>query len=377
MSPLTELVDRSRHYIAERGLGSFCFAVVDFALPKPLGTRFRARRAVFLDAVRLDQPSTLSLAERIEAFRHGLTTDLYQLYGLDCSDRPASQYLDDVSRRHAKFTNDRPDRLDDKAKFDAYLRDCGFGPMLPTVYGQITNGQFTSDRYSTLRDVLRDHDRAVVKRRTGAAGNNVHICTVNDVDTDADGTDCLLVDLERTSADRAKYLVTEYCEQADYAERIFPHAANTIRVLTLRTETDDILVVRAVHRIGSERTGGLDSFSQGGMSAAIDMETGELSAAAEPAKGGEPTWYETHPDTGAAIVGVMVPEWKQIRERIREIAEETTAFSHVGWDLLVTGPGEFKIIEGNSFPDPDVFQVHEPLLVDDDIREFYEHHGVI
>jgi len=35
------------------------------------------------------------------------------------------------------------------------------------------------------------------------------------------------------------------------------------------------------------------------------------------------------------------------------------------------------VIEGNAFSDTDLLQTHEPLLADDRVRRFFEHHGVV
>lgn len=44
---------------------------------------------------------------------------------------------------------------------------------------------------------------------------------------------------------------------------------------------------------------------------------------------------------------------------------------------MVTPPDEFQIIEANSFTDVHAMQVHEPLLRDGRVRQFYERHDVI
>jgi zona occludens toxin (predicted ATPase) len=183
------------------------------------------------------------------------------------------------------------------------------------------------------------------------------------------------VDERGPAAGDERYLVTEFCGQADYARRIYPDAAKTIRILTLGT--DDVSVAAAAHRFGSGRTGALDNFSQGGLSALVDLETGKLSVAAEPLPDGGVARHETHPDTGGRIAGVTVPGWAHIRDRIRTVAAGTAGMAHVGWDVVVTGPGESRIIEGNGFPDPDLIRVHRPLLADEDVRRFYRDHGVL
>lgn len=370
MVTAADLLGQSREYIADRGIVSFALAVIDVAAPEPYGTRFRARRQTVLDVSTAEPP--LSLTDRFQALRHGFTTDCYCLYELHEGGDPRG-YLDDVTRRAAKYCNDRPELLDDKRKFLRYLRTEGYGAYLPTVYGRIEDGTFYSDDYATIRDLLADRDRVVIKGRTGAAGNHVYICTASGAESL--GNHHLTENVPERARGFDDHLVTEYVEQAGYLERIYPDATNTIRVLTLRTD-EGTRIAAAAHRFGSARAGALDNFSKGGLSAAVDRETGALSAAAAPTGCG-PVWHDHHPDTGAAIAGVSVPGWQEIRDQLRTIAAETAAFDHVGWDIVVTGPGTFRIIEGNSYPDPDVLQVHEPLLARPAVREFYEQRGLL
>jgi hypothetical protein len=50
---------------------------------------------------------------------------------------------------------------------------------------------------------------------------------------------------------------------------------------------------------------------------------------------------------------------------------------YIGWDVVVTDThGSFRVVEGNSSPDV-INQTHEPLLADERVVRFYEHHGVI
>ena len=59
-----------------------------------------------------------------------------------------------------------------------------------------------------------------------------------------------------------------------------------------------------------------------------------------------------------------------------EIAERLSYIPYIGWDLVVTGEGEFVIIEANNNSSA-VIQIHKPLLRDERTRQFYERHGVI
>lgn len=328
------------------------------------------------EALSPEDSCSLGLAERVRAVGHGLTPSLYELYSLDDGGNPA-EYLGEVGRRRAGYLNDRPGTIDDKRRCLEHLRDSGFGTYLPDVYGHVEGGSFESERDGSLRDVVADEGRVVLKRYTGGSGKHVYVCTPDGDSIRLDGKHGRTHTFDEVSGDLESHLVTEYCRQAAYVDRIYPGAANTLRVLTLRTREGEVVVPAAVHRIGSERTGVLDNFSQGGMSAAVDLETGELTAAARPVDGRRTVWHESHPDTGARIAGTTVPGWDRIREGIRAVARGTPGFDHVGWDLVVTDPGEFRIIEANSHPNPDVVQVHGPLLADDEVRRFYCDHGIL
>jgi hypothetical protein len=369
------LVDRSVNRIRQQGVVNFLFAGVAFLLPDRYSTRFYARGQVLADACSRGPSASHSPSHVVRACRYGFTQELYRLYRLD-EQRNPRLYLDEVSRRHARGVNDRPDLLDDKREFHAYLRDRGFGTYLPDVYGHIENGTFVSDRYDSVREAAVDRSRIVIKGHTGSCGNDVYVCTADDEAVWLRGKNGKRCPIDEKIQEFESHMVTEYCEQAAYLDRIYPHAANTLRVLTLRTE-DGVLVPAAVQRIGSERTGVLDNFSQGGLSAAVDIDTGELTEAAEAVDGEKPRWHGTHPDTGTRIAGTVVPGWDQITEKIRTVAAGCNAFEYVGWDLVVTSPGEFTIIEANSYPDPDVLQVHEPLLEDHQVRRFFQERGVI
>jgi hypothetical protein len=369
------LFDRSVNRIRQQGVVNFLFAGVAFLLPEPHSTRFYARGKVLFDACSRGPSAPYSLFHAVRACRHGFTQDRYSLYRLADQGDPR-MYLNEVSRRHARHVNDRPDLLDDKRKFHAHLQDRGFDAYLPQVYGHIENGTFVSDRYDSVREAAIDRDRIVIKGHTGSCGNDVYVCTADDEGVRLHDKDGDAYTVREKIPEFESHMVTAYCEQAAYLDRIYPHAANTLRVLTLRTD-EGVLVPTAVQRIGSERTGVLDNFSQGGLSAAVDVETGELSEAAEPVDGEKPRWHEAHPDTGRRIAGTEIPGWDRTKEKIQTVAAGCDGFDYVGWDLVVTGPGEFAIIEANSYPDPDVLQVHRPLLKDDAVRRFLQERGVL
>lgn len=216
-------------------------------------------------------------------------------------------------------------------------------------------------------------NKIIIKDIEGSGGENTYIVTKDNgkisLSSKASGT--TVPEEQITQYDG--YLVTEFCEQAEYIHNIFPRATNTFRILTFRNHAGDVFVPAVVHRIGSSKTAPLDSFSQGGLSAWVDRSSGELGKAAEPVSGEKPEW---HPDTGVCIEGETIPGWRELLLDMKTIAGQLPEMTYVGWDVVVTGPGTFKIIEANSHPNPRVIQVHRPLLKEESVRNFFEYYGL-
>ena len=318
---------------------------------------------------------SLSPSEHIEAVRKGYRSGMYSLYGLD-EGVDESDYLSSVDRLRAGIINQSPDLLDNKLSFHKYMRNQGLEEYLPALYGRIENGKLVSTDYDSVGEVLEDRSKIVMKGITGGGGKDVYICTMNDGRPVLFGRGGEASYLSEKKPELDKMLATEYCNQADYIERIYPESANTIRVLTINPDHDDPFIAGAAHRIGSNESGALDNFTQRGLSARIDLETGKLGKAASRLETNKLRWHDSHPSTGESIKGVQIPGWKLIKEQLIEITERTPELKYVGWDIIVTGSGKFKILEGNSYPNPRVIQIHDPLLKDPRVKQFFRQNGI-
>lgn len=227
-----------------------------------------------------------------------------------------------------------------------------------------------------VRERLDAGDRLVLKPVFGGRGYGIRFCA-----RDADG---FLVDGERV-ADRAfdeavegldGYLVCRFVEQAPYAADLYPHATNTIRLLTMADPGGGgPFLAMAVHRVGTSGSAPMDNCSQGGLSALIGPETGNLGPgrSIDPSA---PRTHATHPDTGGPIEGVEISGWETVRDSVLGMAAELPYLPYLGWDVVVTGDGTFRVLELNNLVGIESLQVHEPLLADERRRAFYESHGV-
>lgn len=354
---------------------SFALRSLIARFPEPYSTRLSAQQSIVLQNLRARAARQLSMVSRMRAIRYGFTPDLFLLYGLDRGGNPAD-YLNEVSRVTSRLINDQPEYLDNKKLFYEYLSEIGMSRYLPDLYVELS-GLPQKECHQKIHSTLMLRGRAVLKKSTGGGGEDVYICSLRNGVIECQGGFGDKKSLDEIMQSESHYLVTEYCNQGSYISDVYSESANTIRLITLRISESEVIVPAAVHRIGSKKTGMLDSFSQGGMSALIDLGTGELSAAAERYEDQVPMWRDVHPDTGARIKGVGIPGWCKILDDLKAIAIQASRFRYVGWDIIVTAPGEFKIIEGNSYPNPRVIQVHQPLLEDVAVRTFYRAHKVV
>ena len=172
-------------------------------------------------------------------------------------------------------------------------------------------------------------------------------------------------------------LACVYINQASYAQNIFPETTNTLRILTLiDPDSNQAFLAAAVHRFGTCRSGAVDNWAAGGLSAHVNPLTGQLGRGFVYQMGNPPLSCATHPDTGSTIEGVIVPGWEALSKRLLSVANKWSFIPYIGWDIVVT-EGGFQVLEGNNSTSVDLFQVHEPLLSNPRIKRFYHYHNVI
>lgn len=359
--------------LVDRGPGAALMETATFFWPE-------ARHWARLLERELKHPhSGMSLFDRLRLLRRGYLSASHHIYGF--SDGVDTDYLSKLtqSTRTGGLNGDAARHLNDKRSFHRLLAERGHRDVLPEMFAMVEEGDWYGvTEARELLDVLAREKRLVIKAATGSGGSDVMVC-----ETDGD-----LIRLDGAPSDERSFrarlerldnhIVTEFCDQAPYASRLFPDSANTIRPLTLHPEGAGPSLPVAAHRMGTEASKPVDSSSRGGIAAPIDIGSGELGRAwrrrMDFGAGGP---FSRHPDTGARIEGAVIPGWEQIRERLLAICRDLPELRYVGWDILVTAPGEFMILEGNNQPGEVNFQLDEPLLANDQVRAFYRKHGVI
>lgn len=132
-------------------------------------------------------------------------------------------------------------------------------------------------------------------------------------------------------------------------------ALPTVRVTTCLDQQGEPELVGAVFRmaVGANRT--VDNLHAGGIAAGVDLEIGRLSSASNLGMDARLGWLDRHPDTGAQIIGRVLPQWAEIKALAIQAHRAFADRVLVGWDIGVTDQGPL-VVEGNSSPDLDIVQ---------------------
>ncbi len=231
----------------------------------------------------------------------------------------------------------------------------------------------------TPGDVLaacREGRHFVVKPSSGGGGVGVNVLR-------AEGERIVVNGEERPDEEVGAFLdgleeavICEHIQQHEYAHTIFPHSANSLRILTMWDyDENEPFIVHAVHRFGTRASIPADNSSQGGVFCHVDLPTGELGSLMRGRIANDVRTYDQHPDTGEQVAGTRLPNWDLVKTRLVEICREMAYIPYVGWDVLIT-PAGFTVFEGNSYPSLG-YQILQPLLADPRVRAFYERFNVI
>jgi hypothetical protein len=324
----------------------------------------------------------LSLAKKLWAWKRGFLTESYYVYQLDRNS--PQDYVTDYMRyvKTPRINGGFCEALNNKLLFDWMIRRIR-PDLLPDLYGivlenrlHLSDTEESVDAAIWLEEQLRAGRRFVLKPYNGGGGMRIIVLFPCETGFTINGKFAGQDELKRLVSQSHQFIVTEYIQQAEYSARIYPGAANTIRILTMwDVDRNEPFIAIAVHRFGTTSSSPVDNIDRGGLSVKIDTETGIMGRGAVYPKP-QMKWYDRHPETNETINGVVIPNWGTIREGVLHLAQALPFLPYIGWDLLSVD-GSYKILEGNSYSGMQVLQMHGPLLKDLRVRKFYQRHGVI
>ncbi|GAA3074120.1 MULTISPECIES: sugar-transfer associated ATP-grasp domain-containing protein [Actinomycetes] len=324
---------------------------------------------------------------RPQWWAQGFLSRSVTLYDLPNADQ--QDYVTDVQRytRTKRMVHEHlQEILDNKFSFFLLMNQLGLDSDVVPLLGLYSRGEvavFPHDDQVPLREFLQTRlevDRRVfVKPLRGAEGRFVVAIRRTEDGWRMNGRDCDFEEVASWIEARPKPMLFEAAvPQAPEQARLNPESTNTLRVLTMPdlTRGKEPFVAVAVQRIGTGRSNHVDNWTQGGLSAKIDLETGRLSRAGQLPDDHTPVWHSVHPDSGAQIEGALVPFWEETKALVLDGAKRLSFMEYIGWDIIVSPTGPV-ILEANVNSGMNVLQVHGPLLADERVRRYFEKRGVV
>lgn len=252
-----------------------------------------------------------------------------------------------------------------KISADKYLFACVFGPYIkvPLTYALIEKGKLVeiNCQCAELYDYILKRGGAAIKDRFGYNGYNVIVLRAKDDGLYHRDKRLTEEDLSNIIKSYSSGIIQERICQGQFENSIFNEAVNTIRIISARrNDSLEHEVIGAVHRFATKTSAPIDNFHQGGVSALIDIETGQmgkLAAMFDTDEKGRHIFRSCHPDTGALIEGIVIPNWKQLKNRVVELTRILPFFEFIAWDFVLQNDG-FALIEINKKSALGVFQIH-------------------
>jgi hypothetical protein len=249
--------------------------------------------------------------------------------------------------------------FDDKYLTINYLK--GLGVSQPDTFGLLKPNNFNEPYINEVLDKA-NHEKLLGKPIEGNRGRGVIIIKRRNhtIFIDDGHTENKLVNNKLGEI----YLLQEVVEQHESISEIYPNCINTIRLHTLYTKNNDVLILGAYMRFGKGKNI-VDNVNAGGLAIGIDHHYGKLHPDAYDLLARK---YYEHPDTKFVFNGFEIPHWKDVLKLGENIQKATYFYKFMGMDIAITGKGPV-VIEINANPEMAYLEMYtQPLLKDKKVR---------
>ena len=256
-----------------------------------------------------------------------------------------------INRRNTELTlplnvRARYPLVDDKVITKALCREHGI--PVPDTYAVV-------DRFGTVKhvgDLVADRSEFVIKPARGAGGRGVLVIAEHDGDRFVKSTGEVLslaeVRYHVASTLQGLYSLGGLPDRAIIEYRVRPHP--TFQPLSMGGTPDARIIVHrgeplmAMLRMPTLSSGGCANLHQGGVGVGIHLDTGRTTYAVWKDRA-----VERHPDSGAGLCGVAVPNWGEQLAIASRLAR-TLDLGYIGIDLVLDPERGPLVLEANARP---------------------------
>lgn len=141
---------------------------------------------------------------------------------------------------------------------------------------------------------------------------------------------------------RYKGLLAEtIIEQHEQLAAVYPTSLNTVRAV-VRSDGQTAKVVAAAASFGKDGDV-FDTLARTGLTSSVDVESGRIDS---PLVDKRNNVYVKHPDTNAAVEGMVYPAWDEIRDVVCKAMLDFPELTNAGWDVAVRKDGGVELLGG-------------------------------
>ncbi len=186
--------------------------------------------------------------------------------------------------------------------------------------------------FNVFSRFVEKHPQFIVKPSSASCGRGIYI-----VDTVAVPN---IQDIFR-QIQQEDAVLEELILQCQAFSALHPESVNTIRCATFLKDGQAQILFTFL-RIG-QGSSVVDNGGSGGLIASIDVDSGIVIT---PGVTERCTEYLCHPDTGAQILGMCIPQWEELKKTALKLASVFPEQPYISWDLALTDNG-WVMVEGN------------------------------
>lgn len=128
--------------------------------------------------------------------------------------------------------------------------------------------------------------------------------------------------------------------------KFHPQSLNTIRVVSLINDQQDVSVIAAFFRMGNNGSV-VDNASASGVVCGVDINNGMLDDTGYMNSGKNVEQLSAHPGSNISFKGSKIPGFEHIIQLVTQAHKASPWLFSIGWDVALTADGPV-IIEGNE-----------------------------
>lgn len=328
------------------------------------------------------------------ALENGFVPGRLKLFGNNFNENTYKDYYPDFDYFMAHPMNNHfIIWINDKLTLKYMLNTPGLSQYMPEYYLYIENDGHYSYLMDAPASIKKDTDfiynllvekkHLALKTSRGAGGIGFFGLSYHNGRIFRNSQEITREELEALKPSLNGYIITEFIEQSDEMEEVFPGTDCALRIVLYKKVQEhiedfpDYGCLIAYARFGSGRSDSASNLCHGGLAVQIDWETGTYCGGF---RGNTKFWgeagmrgFDTHPDTRINVDGKPIPHWDKIQAGLIDICRYLSSLDYFGMDVIVT-KDSFKLCEINSAPSTGLGQFHQGkcCLDNEDARKFAE-----